>query len=109
MLIRARCRADIQHLYDANKDLPSIESPTSDESRDYRWRMSISREDWLTLAGRLAASIDYSNFKNAVHDQPDQLNKGRAYLAIWRLMLEVQLAEEPPKPPKQKRSRRRRR
>ena len=52
---------------------PSIESPTSDESRDYRWRMSISREDWLTLAGRLAASIDYSNFKNAVHDQPDQL------------------------------------
>jgi hypothetical protein len=71
--------------------------------------MSISKADWVQLATRLAASVDYSNFKNAVHDQPDQLNKGRAYLAIWRVMLEVQQAEEPPKPPKQKRSRRRRR
>jgi hypothetical protein len=107
MLIRARCRADIFNLFDANQDLPSIERPTSDESRDYRWRMSVSRADWLNLAGRLAASIDYSNFKNAVHDQPDQVSKGRPYLAIWRVMHEVQVAEGPPKPPKQKRSRRR--
>ena len=109
MLIRARCKADIQNLFDANRDLPSIERPTSDEARDYRWRMSISKTDWVLLAASLAEAVDYSNFKNAVHDQPDQINKGRAYLAIWRIMHEVQLAEEPPKPPKQKRSRRRRR
>jgi hypothetical protein len=102
MLIRAR--ADISNLFYANQDLPSLERPTSDESRDYRWRMSIGRADWVQLAARLAEAVDYSNFKNAVHDQPDQGNKGRAYLRIWHVMHEVQLAEEPPKPPKQKRS-----
>jgi hypothetical protein len=107
MLIRARARADIFNLFDANQDLPSLERPTSDESRDYRWRMSISKADWVQLAARLAEAVDYSNFKNAVHDQPDQGNKGRPYLAIWRIMHEVQLAEELPKPPKQKRSKRR--
>jgi hypothetical protein len=107
MLIRARARADIFNLFDVNQDLLSLERPTSDESRDYRWRMSISKGDWVQLAARLAKAVDYSNFKNAVHDQPDQLNKGRAYLAIWRVMHEVQLAEEPPKPARQKRSKRR--
>jgi hypothetical protein len=81
MLIRARARTDIFNLFDANQDLPSIGRPTSDESRDYRWRMSISKADWIRLAARLAEAVDYSNFKNAVHDQPDQGNKGRAYLA----------------------------
>jgi hypothetical protein len=108
MLIRARCRADIFNLFNANQDLQSIERPTSDESRDYRWRMSIGKADWVQLAARLAEAVDYSNFKNAVHDQPDQLNKGRAYLSIWRVMHDVQLAEGPPKAPKAKRSRRRR-
>jgi hypothetical protein len=108
MLIRARCRADIFNLFEANQDLPSIERPTSDESRDYRWRMSIGRADWVQLAARLAEAVEYSNFKNAVHDQPDQLNKGRAYLAIWRVMHEVQIAEGPPKAAKAKRARRRR-
>jgi hypothetical protein len=108
MLIRARCRTDINNLFSANQDLPSLERPTSDESRDYRWRMSIGRADWVQLAARLAEAVDYSNFKNAVHDQPDQGNKGRAYLSIWRVMHGVQNAEGPPKPLKQKRSKRRR-
>jgi hypothetical protein len=107
MLIRARARADIFNLFDANHDFPSLERPISDESRDYRWRMSIGKADWVQLAARLAEAVDYSNFKNAVHDQPDQGNKGRAYLTIWHVMHDVQVAEEPPKPPKQKRSKRR--
>jgi hypothetical protein len=79
MLVRARCRQDIVNLYDAHAGtLSSMEKPTSDESRDYRWRMSVSREDWIVLAGRLAAAVDYSNFKSAVHDRPNQRNKSMA-------------------------------
>jgi hypothetical protein len=63
MLIRARCRADIFTFLPANQDLPSIEHPPSDEARDYRWRMSISRIDWVLLAARLSEAVDYSNFK----------------------------------------------
>jgi hypothetical protein len=110
MLIRARCRADIFNLFNAHQDLPSIERPASDESRDYRWRMSIGKADWVQLAARLAEGVDYSNFKNTVHEQPDQGSKGRAYLVIWRAMRDVQLTEGPesPKSPKLKRSKRRR-
>jgi hypothetical protein len=110
MLIRARCRADIFNLFNAHQDLPSIERPASDESRDYRWRMSISKADWVQLAARLAEGVDYSNFKNTVHEKPDQGSKGRAYLVIWRAMRDVQLTEGPesPKSPKLKRSKRRR-
>jgi hypothetical protein len=58
----------------------------------------------------LAEGVDYSNFKNTVHEQPDQGSKGRAYLVIWRAMRDVQLTEGPesPKSPKLKRSKRRR-
>jgi hypothetical protein len=105
MLVRARCRQDILNLYDAHAAaLSSIEKPTSDESRDYRWRMSVSREDWIVLAGRLAAAVDYSNFKSVVHDRPDQGNKSMAYMDVWRTMYQLQLNERPEslKPSKRK-------
>jgi hypothetical protein len=63
LLIRARCRADIVNLFTANQDLLSIERLTSDESRDDRWRISISKTDWAQLAARSAEAVDYSNFK----------------------------------------------
>ena len=97
MLIRARCKADIDNLFDSYRtSFQSIEKPTSDETRDYRWRMSISKPDWIALAARLAGEIDYTNFKNEVHARPDQRNKDRAYLEIWGVMHRVQLAEPAP-------------
>src|SRR5208283_1043316 len=105
ILIRARCKQDAANLYrDHHKELASMEPPTSDESRDYRWRISISKADWITLAGRLAGQIDYSNFKSAVHKHPDQDNKAHAYTEIWTTMHAVQLAE-PKQPAKRKASR----
>ena len=72
MLVRARCRQDTRNLYELAKDLPPVEKPNSDETRDYRWRVSLDRNDWLTLAGRLAAGVGYSNFKSAVAKEPSQ-------------------------------------
>src|SRR6476646_9903654 len=87
MLVRARCKADIYNLFDSYREcLPSIEKPISDESRDYRWRMSISKSDWIELAARLAGEIEYTNFKSTVHERLDQRNKDRAYLEIWGVM-----------------------
>jgi hypothetical protein len=64
--------------------------PTSDDARDYRYRLSISKRDWVKLAAELASEVDYPNFKSAVHDRPDQENKSRAYLEIWSIMHDVQ-------------------
>jgi len=83
MLVRARCRQDIENLYEMAKDLASIEKPTSDESRDYRYRMSVDREDWLRLACRSAQRVDYDNFKSAVAKEPSQQNKLEAYHEVW--------------------------
>lgn len=98
MLVRARCKADIYNLFDAHRDLKSMEPPTSDERRDYRWRMSISREDWVTLAGRLAGAIDYPNFKNAVLQREDQHHKHYYYVEMWGVLRRLQLDEDPPLP-----------
>ncbi len=95
MLIRARCEKDIKNLYNRyRKACPSLRKPTSDETRDYRWRLSISKRDWVKLAAELASEVDYPNFKSAVHQRPDQENKNRPYLEIWSIMHAVQLDEE---------------
>jgi hypothetical protein len=68
--------------------------PTSDETRDYRWWLSISKRDWVKLMAELAGEVDYPNFKSAVHRRRDQENKNRPYLEIWSIMHAVQLDEE---------------
>jgi hypothetical protein len=94
MLIRARCEKDIKNLYDpCRKACPSMRKPTSDETRDYRWRLSISKRDWVKVASALASEVDYPNFKSAVHDRPDQDNKSRPYLEIWSIMHALQAEE----------------
>src|SRR5271166_1080077 len=81
LLIRARARADIDNLYQAHgESCPSMTPPSSDEARDYRWRLSISRKDWIKLAGLLASDVTYPNFKIAVHERADQANKKAAYV-----------------------------
>jgi hypothetical protein len=94
MLVRARCALDIAALWKDHKDaLPSMTEPTSDETRDYRWRCSLSHADFVTLAGRLAAGVDYSNFKNACHAEPSQQSKSSALMTVWAAMLDVQRTE----------------
>jgi hypothetical protein len=96
MLIRARCEKDIKNLYDRyRKVCPSMGKPTSDDSRDYRYRLSVSKRDWVKLAAELASEVDYPNFKSAVHDRPDQENKSQPYLEIWSIMHALQLDERP--------------
>jgi hypothetical protein len=94
MLIRARCEKDIQNLFKRYRDkCPSMRKPTSDENRDYRWRLSIGKEDWVKLVGVLAAAVDYPNFKAEVHQRPDQGNKSGAYAEVWATMHRVQVED----------------
>jgi hypothetical protein len=64
MLIRARCEKDIQNLYGRYRDkCRSMRKPTSDETRDYRWRLSISKRDWVKLAAELASKSGLSKLQ----------------------------------------------
>ena len=96
MLIRARCEKDIESLHRRySAKCPSMRKLTSDENRDYRWRLSISKRDWVKLAAEIASEVDYPNFKSAVHDRPDQDNKSGPYLEIWSIMHALQMDERP--------------
>jgi hypothetical protein len=91
MLVRARCEKDINNLFTRyGKSCRSMTPPSSDELRDYRWRLSISRQDWIKLAGKLAEEVDYSNFKMAFQERADQAHKSTAYAEIWWRMRRVQ-------------------
>jgi hypothetical protein len=94
MFVRARCRADIFNLYkEHHETLASMEEPTSDPARDYRWRMIVSKSDFVKLAGRLAEAVTYPNFKSAVHQEESQRNKSSAYMKVWQTMHDVQVEE----------------
>jgi hypothetical protein len=95
MLVRARCGVDIANLYGQFEgELPSMTEPVSSELRDYRWRCSISKDDFVKLAGKLAEQVDYGNFKAAVAKEPSQQNKSEAYHRVWAELLAVQRDEQ---------------
>jgi hypothetical protein len=71
-----------------------MEPSTLEEAGDYRWSLSITKEDWVTLVGKLAAALNYSNFKDAVHERKDQRSKAAAYLEIWRVMRQVEFDDD---------------
>jgi hypothetical protein len=98
VLVRARVEGDVRNLYRRFGRRFKMTRPRSDEDRDYRWRVSIRKRDWVKIVGQLASEIDYTNFKSAVHARPDQGNKDSAYLSVWRAMLAVQRAEDPVQP-----------
>jgi hypothetical protein len=94
VLVRARAKADIDNLYRRFGRKYKMTPPRSDESRDYRWRLGMRKRDWVKAIGQIASEIDYTNFKSAVHDRPDQANKHSAYLSVWSAMLGVQRNED---------------
>lgn len=96
MQIRARCRRDLQNLADLlleqyNERVTIIKT----EIADYRWRIEVDPVVVVCALGCLMGTIDYTNFKSAVHAQPDQANKNGPYLTIWGTMLRVQEAATP--------------
>jgi len=88
MQIRARAREDLERLAEFAKNLgwqfgPVIETPQA----DYRYRLLIKRDEWPALAHDLAEDVDYSNFKNEIHDP----YRHRLYEDVWQTMYGLQI------------------
>ena len=85
LLVRARVREDVEALADLIPGLEVEETP----DRDYRFRASVTREDWASAAAQLARAIDYPNFKNAVADRQG-FERAHMYSGVWGLLLGLQ-------------------
>lgn len=89
LLVRARVRADLEALRDQYLDgLEIVEGAGT----DYRYRAYMSRADFERVAARLAADIDYSNFKNAVAKRQGS-KRAHIYGEVWSTLYELQTSE----------------
>ena len=78
--IRARCRKDLENLIAlSGLATPIIDTPTG----DYGWRLVVGKAEVARVLAAIGNSIDYSNFKNRIHDLPDQHDKTSIYSRLW--------------------------
>jgi hypothetical protein len=100
MMVRARCREDLEALCDevaagVRRDYNNGDAQGFDSDRivfspdaDYHYRLIVPRAAWMEVALRLMTEIDYPNFKSAVGER----DKARAdlYHDVWATLYRIQ-------------------
>lgn len=84
VVVRARDRASLEVLAEL-ADAPIEKSPTA----DYPYRVEVPElgfSQWLVAS---VASLDYSNFKDRVHDTRGE-EYANALMGVWNLMHDVE-------------------
>ncbi len=78
--LRARFKGDLERLFAEHGVNAQI---TETPLRDYRFRADLKKADWTRIVAAEADAIDYTNFKNAVHDGTE---RDWAYMDVWTAM-----------------------
>lgn len=78
VLVRARCKQDIDALADLIPAKP-FQTPVA----DYNWRLVCTAAEWTHALTVLSSEIKYPNFKNAINDDKHH----RAYSEVWGVLL----------------------
>ena len=73
--VRFRCADDLDRL--RRTHLPRLGATIAIPQPDYPWRAFTTRHDLAACLAKIAASLDYSNFKDGV---ADRLSPQRAHL-----------------------------
>jgi hypothetical protein len=85
--VRARCRKDLENLLAlSGLAMPIIETPAG----DYGWRVVVGKPEVAKALAALGGAIDYSNFKDRIHDLPDQREKAPIYSRLWSQLYSLQ-------------------
>ncbi len=85
--IRARVREDLENLV-GRVPLPGARILDT-RSADYPFRIISGKDEVRTVLEFLGETLDYSNFKDAVADTPDQEQKHGLYGKVWSLLAEA--------------------
>jgi hypothetical protein len=95
LLVRFRSKVDAENFVrDAfTKNSHSGGEIHENEKADYRWRVVVPRHVMGNYLLDTVDALEYGNFKDAVHQRPDQANKGGAYMDVWCAMHRVQADE----------------
>ena len=86
VLIRACFKGDLERLLEScvcisrGKDHGVLIEHTPEA--DYPWRMAWPKSGWVAMMQKIAADVDYDNFKNRVHEGHGS-PRDRAYMGCW--------------------------
>lgn len=83
VVIRARFRDDLDRL--RTQYLPTLGRTRSTPRRDYPYRAFVSKEQFGAALKRMAADIDYRNFKNRIADEFGE-ERHDLYLEVWAIL-----------------------
>lgn len=94
--VRARLREDINKVHELARTMAMcvntedgrllatteiLETP----ERDYRFRFGMHKYGWAEVMYRMAESINYTNFKDVIHERDPE--RAIAYTGVWAQML----------------------
>lgn len=85
LTVRARCKADIEHLAEA---LGGHRPPERWGGTDYPWRLRCTVAEWAGFLVEEAVGVDYPNFKNEVFGRSKKHE--RAYHRVWTALLGIE-------------------
>ena len=87
LTVRARVRSDLDSLRAAA--LPELGPIEESKSTDYRFRARAPRVAVAAAMARLAETLDYSNFKNAVAERQGS-KRAKLYHDVWEVLYRMQ-------------------
>lgn len=95
LVVRARSRGDLESLITSHgNDLGiTLKDINTNDSSDYRYRIHVDRAKWAVVMLKITNDIDYTNFKDSVHEK---MGKERAGLCshVWSVMYTLQDSEK---------------
>lgn len=94
--IRSRHNVDLDNLKKEVKELQHKKIHCYPDA-DYRYRVYVWPSELTKVMERLQDTLDYSNFKNEVHANPNQAEKYSYYTRVWGAMYQYQTDKEQPK------------
>jgi 8-oxo-dGTP pyrophosphatase MutT (NUDIX family) len=86
LTVRARVREDLNNLRDLY--LPELAPTIEKGGTDYPWRATVSHSAFAAALGKIAADIDYSNFKNAVKAAQGHA-RAKIYGEVWGTLFDL--------------------
>ena len=80
LMVRARWKADLKKLSERiGRKAEILEFAGS----DYRYRIKVTREEWVDYCAQAANEIDYSNVKGTIAGK----DRSHAYMRVWAALL----------------------
>lgn len=94
LTIRGRSRGDLESLVGRYGSILRVgpEAIIDTPDGDYCCRVGVDKADFASAMAAIASDIDYSNFKDSVHQEQGH-DRAHVYMDVWSTMYGLQMSE----------------